>query len=141
MSEASAAVSPARAARISAPRRKPVNRSTLAEREVLTLRLLELPLVSWPVIGSIREVPSEKKSLADELADTVGRKAPQAALPWAPAVLTPAAARTTSGCTRSESRMASASVTEGWSGAAGGGLCGHRPGFPTLMCRRAAIRK
>ena len=37
------------------------------------LRLLELPPVSSPVIGSIREAPSEKKSLADELADTWGR--------------------------------------------------------------------
>jgi hypothetical protein len=49
------------------------------------------------VLGSIREVPSEKKSLADELADTVGRKAPQALLWRAPAVRTPAAALTTSG--------------------------------------------
>jgi hypothetical protein len=37
------------------------------------LRLLLLPLVSCPVTGSIREVPSEKKSLAEELAETVGR--------------------------------------------------------------------
>ncbi len=71
--EASAAVWLARAAPISAPRRKPVNRSTLAESEVLRLRLELFPLRSWPVTGSIREVPSEKKLLADELAERVGR--------------------------------------------------------------------
>jgi hypothetical protein len=50
-----------------------VNRSTLADNEVLKLRLLELPPVSSPVIGSMREAPSEKKSLAEELADNLGR--------------------------------------------------------------------
>jgi hypothetical protein len=45
----------------------------LAESEVLRLRLLELPLVSWPVTGSTRAAPSEKKSLAAELADRLGR--------------------------------------------------------------------
>ena len=73
MREASAAFSLACAARISAPRRKPVKRSRLADSEVLMLRLLRFPPVSWPVIGSTLEVPSEKKSLADELADTLGR--------------------------------------------------------------------
>ena len=51
------------------------------------LRLLELPPVSCPVIGSIREAPSEKKSLAEELADRVGRNAPKALRRWASAVL------------------------------------------------------
>jgi hypothetical protein len=72
-SEASAALSPARAAPISAPRRNPVNRSMLADSEVLMLRLELLPLSSWPVVGSMREVPSEKNSLAEELAVTDGR--------------------------------------------------------------------
>ncbi len=72
-SDASAAVWFARAARDSAPRRKPVKRSTLAESEVLTLRFDVLPVTSWPVTGSIRDAPSEKNELADELAVTVGR--------------------------------------------------------------------
>ena len=38
--------------------------------------------------GSIREGPSEKKSLAEELAVTEGRKAPQALRRWAAAVVT-----------------------------------------------------
>jgi hypothetical protein len=50
-----------------------VKRSTLAEKEVLRLRLLALPLVSSPVTGSMRAGPSEKKSLAEELAETRGR--------------------------------------------------------------------
>jgi hypothetical protein len=45
----------------------------LADSEVLRLRLLLLPLVSNPVTGSMREAPSEKKSLAEELADNRGR--------------------------------------------------------------------
>jgi hypothetical protein len=40
---------------------------------VLRLLLLLLPLVSCPVIGSMREVPSEKKELAAELAVRLGR--------------------------------------------------------------------
>jgi hypothetical protein len=50
-----------------------VNRSRLAEREVLTLRLLVLPVMSSPVTGSIRAGPAEKKSLAEELADSRGK--------------------------------------------------------------------
>jgi hypothetical protein len=50
-----------------------VNKSRLADRELLKLRLLELPPVSSPVIGSTRDAPSEKKSLAEELADSLGR--------------------------------------------------------------------
>jgi hypothetical protein len=50
-----------------------VKRSTLADREVLRLRLELFPLVSWPVTGSIREAPSEKNSLAEELAVSDGR--------------------------------------------------------------------
>jgi hypothetical protein len=45
----------------------------LADNEVLRLRLLLFPLVSCPVIGSMREVPSEKNELAEELAESVGR--------------------------------------------------------------------
>jgi hypothetical protein len=50
-----------------------VNRSRLAESEVLMLRLLELPLVSSPVTGSILAGPCEKKSLPEELAEILGR--------------------------------------------------------------------
>jgi hypothetical protein len=50
-----------------------VNRSILAVRDVLTLRLVVLPLITWPVIGSTRDGPSAKKSLAEELAETDGR--------------------------------------------------------------------
>ena len=78
---------------------------------MLTLRLLLLPEMSWPVTGSTREAPSEKKSLAEELAVTDGRKAPQALRRWAAAVRTPAWAWTTPGWTRSESRIASGRVT------------------------------
>ena len=116
MSEASAAVWVARAARISAPRRKPVKRSRLADRDVLTLRLLEFPLVSSPVTGSILAGPSEKKSLPEELAEILGRYAPQALRRWAAAVRTSAEARMTAGWTRSARRIASARVTAGCSG-------------------------
>jgi hypothetical protein len=61
------------AALISAPRRNPVKRSTLAESEVLRLRLDVFPLRSCPVTGSTREGPSEAKVLAEELAESVGR--------------------------------------------------------------------
>ena len=81
--EAPASASPALAAPISAPRRNPVKRSTLALREVLMLRLLLLPELSSPVTGSTREAPSAKKSLADELAVSEGRKLPQALRRWA----------------------------------------------------------
>jgi hypothetical protein len=50
-----------------------VNRSTLAENEVLRLRLVLFPLVSSPVTGSMRDAPSEKKSLAEELTESLGR--------------------------------------------------------------------
>jgi hypothetical protein len=83
----------------------------LADNEVLTLRLVLFPLVRRPVTGSIREAPSEKKSLADEVAEIDGRNAPHELRLRAPAVLTSAAARTTSGCTRSAKRIASAKVT------------------------------
>jgi hypothetical protein len=111
MNEASAALWPARAALISAPRRKPVKRSTLAESEVLRLRLEVFPLRSCPVAGSIREGPSEAKALAEELAESDGRNDPQALRRCAAAVWISHAARTTAGCTRSDSLMASASVT------------------------------
>ena len=58
ISDASAAVCPALAARFSAPRRKPVKRSMLALSDVLTLRLVVPPLITWPVTGSTREGPS-----------------------------------------------------------------------------------
>jgi hypothetical protein len=45
----------------------------------------------------MREVPSEKKELAEELAVRLGRYAPHALRRWAPAVLAVAAALTTSG--------------------------------------------
>jgi hypothetical protein len=60
----------------------------LAESDVLRLRLLVLPLVISPVTGSIRDAPSEKNSLAEELADRVGRNDPQALRVLAPAALT-----------------------------------------------------
>jgi hypothetical protein len=50
-----------------------VKRSTLADSEELRLRFELFPLSSWPVTGSIREVPSEKKELADEVAVSYGR--------------------------------------------------------------------
>ena len=86
------AASPALAALSSAPRRNPVNRSTLALSEVLTLRLVLLPEVSCPVTGSTRDAPSAKNSLADELAVSDGRKLPQALRRWAAAVRTCACA-------------------------------------------------
>jgi hypothetical protein len=57
--------------------------------------------VSCPVTGSIREAPSEKKSLADELAVTDGRKLPQAFRRWAAAVRTFPWAWIIPGCARS----------------------------------------
>jgi hypothetical protein len=50
-----------------------VNRSRLACSEVLMLRLVVLPLRTCPVTGSIRDAPSLKKSLAEEVAVTEGR--------------------------------------------------------------------
>ena len=47
------------------------------------LRLELLPPVSCPVTGSTRGGPSEKKSLADEVAESDGRKLPQALRRWA----------------------------------------------------------
>jgi hypothetical protein len=45
----------------------------LAESDVLRLRLELFPVVSWPVTGSMREAPSEKNSLAEDVAVTDGR--------------------------------------------------------------------
>jgi hypothetical protein len=73
--------------------------------------LLELPVVIWPVVGSTRAEPSEKNSLAVELARMSGRKAPYALRRWADAVATAPLAETTCGCTRRASRIASARVT------------------------------
>jgi hypothetical protein len=50
-----------------------VKRSTLADSEVLRLRFEAFPVRTCPVTGSIREGPSEKKELAEELAVTDGR--------------------------------------------------------------------
>ena len=50
-----------------------MKRSTLAERDVLRLRLELFPLMICPVAGSTREGPPAEKVLAEELSETVGR--------------------------------------------------------------------
>jgi hypothetical protein len=45
----------------------------LADSDVLRLRLVRFPLVKRPVTGSTRASSSEKKSLAEELAERLGR--------------------------------------------------------------------
>ncbi len=57
---ASASVRPALAADSSAPRRKPVNRSIEAPAPSWSELLEVLPEMTSPVIGSVREGPSEE---------------------------------------------------------------------------------
>src|SRR5581483_11393847 len=109
-SPAAAAALVARAARDCAPRRKPVNRSTLALSTVATLPL-DRPLTTWFVIGSTRAGAPEYDSLPLAPRLSEGRYAPQALRTSASAFRRLACACTTPGCTRSASRIASSRVT------------------------------